>query len=154
VPFIVRWPGKIKPASISNDLISLSDMPATFAALTDQEVPDNSAEDSFNVLPALLGENTKQSAPVRIFHSGSGVFAIRRGKWKLIEGTKGSGSGKVDLNVETLSSVGQLYDLENDPYEKNDLWGTNSKVVNELSVLLEKFKNQGFSRTSKSNANL
>jgi arylsulfatase A-like enzyme len=147
VPFIARWPGKIKSGSISNDLISLSDMPATFAALTDTQLQEGSAEDSFNILPALTGNSQKLSQPaVRIFHSGAGVFAIRKGNWKLIQGTKGPGTGKFDLQSPTLNSVGQLYDLEKDPYEQNDVWESNPEVVSELTQLLEKCKKEGSSR--------
>jgi len=148
VPFIARWPGKIKPGSVSEELISLTDVPATFAALTDAKLPDDAAEDSFNILPALTGENQKLSQPaMRIFHSGAGAFAIRKGKWKLIQNTKGSGTRKFDLNSPNLNSIGQLYDLEQDPYEQNDLWETNPEKVSELIQLLEKYKVQGYSRT-------
>jgi arylsulfatase A-like enzyme len=146
VPFIARWPGKIKPGSISDELISLTDLPATFAALTGTKLPENAGEDSFNILPSLTGKANHESPAVRIFHSGAGAFAIRKGKWKLIQGTKGAGTGKFDLNSPTLNSVGQLYDLDQDPYEQNDLWETNPEKVRELIQLLEMCKKEGSSK--------
>jgi len=147
VPFIARWPGKIKPGTTCKEVISLSDMPATFAALTNSALPDNMAEDSFNILPAFFGESGNLSRPaVRIFHSGAGVFAIRKNNLKLIEGTKGAGTGKADLSTDSLHSTGQLYDLDQDPFEKNDLWEKEPKIVSDLLQLLEKIKQQGYSR--------
>src|SRR4029434_251486 len=80
VPFVARWPGKIKAGSESASLFSHADMPATFVALTGVELPPDAAPDSFNVLPALLGQPTLR--PVHetiIFHNGGvvGPLAIR-----------------------------------------------------------------------------
>ena len=132
VPFIARWPGKIQEGTMSNETISLTDMLASFASLSGQTLGTNAGEDSYNVLPVLLGEETDNNEQVRIFHSVSGVFAIRKGKWKLIEGTKGNGSGNINLNQDSLNFVGQLYDLENDPYETTDLFEQRPEIVNEL----------------------
>ena len=54
VPFIVRWPAKVKPG-VSDALICQIDFLASFAALTGQTLDENDAPDSFNVLPTLLG---------------------------------------------------------------------------------------------------
>ena len=64
-------------------------MYATIAALLDQAVPadEDVAEDSFNVLPAFVGESSQE--PIRssiVLHSPNGNFAIRQGPWKYIEG--------------------------------------------------------------------
>jgi len=70
VPFIASWPGMIEPKTQSDEVFSLSDMMATFAALFEVELPANTAEDSYNVLPALLGQpmaNNKMRP--RVFHS-------------------------------------------------------------------------------------
>lgn len=147
VPFIARWPGRIKPGTICDELISLTDMFATFAALAKIRFPDNAGEDSFNVLPALLGKsNTQAENQARIFHSGSGIFAIRLGKWKLIQGTKGSGSGKIQIDKDSINSTGQLYDMMNDPFEKHDVWDQYPEITRKLISLLEKYKKQGYSR--------
>ena len=54
VPFIARWPGKIKPDSISDQTICLTDIMATAAAITGAKIPNNAAEDSFNILSWIL----------------------------------------------------------------------------------------------------
>ncbi len=147
VPFIARWPGKIEPGKTNDEVISLTDMLATFAALTETELSKNEGEDSYNTLPALLGKSKRQlPSQARIFHSGRGVFAIRKDKWKLIQGTKGPGSGRVEIDKDSVNSIGQLYDIETDPYEKNDLWDKRPDIVTNLTELLEKYKQQGYSR--------
>ncbi len=147
VPFIARWPGKIMPGTESRAIISLTDMLASFAGLTGQSL-GTSAGDSYNVLPEILGQNLESNDDqARVLHSVSGIFAIRKGKWKLIEGTKGSGSGAINPSADSLSNVGQLYDLETDPYEKNDLFSQHPEIVLELQKLLLDIKNKDQSGT-------
>ena len=55
VPFVVRWPGKIKPGSLSNETICLNDLMATSAEIIGAKLPDNAGEDSVSILPALTG---------------------------------------------------------------------------------------------------
>lgn len=141
VPFIAKWPGKIKPGTKSDEIFCLTDMMATIAALNGVELPDNAAEDSYNVLPALLGkEMTENSMQPRIFHSANGVFAIQQGDWKLIQGTKGPGAGRNYMNPDSLLLTGQLYNIQNDPYEQVDLWDDYTEKVKELNKLLEEIK--------------
>lgn len=81
VPFIARWPGKIKPGTESAALIAYLDMPATFAALTRVKIPDGGCRDSINVLPVILGETQKSPRETFIAHNGgvSGPFGLRAG---------------------------------------------------------------------------
>ena len=53
---LARWPGKIKPGTRSAETISLTDMLATFAAIVGKELPPGAGPDSYNVLPAMLGQ--------------------------------------------------------------------------------------------------
>jgi arylsulfatase A-like enzyme len=148
VPFIAKWPGQIKPNTKSDEIISLTDMMATFADLIDATLPNNTAEDSYNVLPALLGGEIGENRTLpRVFHSGNGVFAINQGDWKLIQGTKGRGAGRKDTNPDSLLLIGQLYNITNDPYEQNDLWDNYPEKVEELTKLLEEIKVQKPERT-------
>jgi len=149
IPFIARWPGKIKPNTNCNQLICLIDMIATCAAMVGTRLPDNAGQDSYNILPALLGE--KRDRPVRdaiVSHSSKGVFAIRQGPWKLILETKGSGGwvGQRDKGPFGADKPGQLYNLADDPYEKKDLWDEHPQIVQRLAELLQKYKQQGHSR--------
>ncbi|MCF6311431.1 MAG: sulfatase-like hydrolase/transferase [Verrucomicrobiales bacterium] len=143
VPFIVRWPGKTPAGTVGDELIELTDLLATCAAITGAEIPKGAAEDSRNVLPALLGMETV--APLRdyaVHHSLWGMFAIRKGDWKLVEG-RGSGglTHKREIDPEKDGgSMGQLYDLKKDPSETKNVWQQHPEVVEELRKLLEKVK--------------
>ncbi|MHC5061349.1 MAG: sulfatase family protein [Planctomycetota bacterium] len=144
VPFIARWPGKIKPGSKSGQVTCLTDLMATCAAIIGTSLPENAGQDSYDMLPALLDENL--DAPVRktiVHHSGTGVFAIRKGSWKLIVESKGSGYHD---GPPRSGSPGQLYNLADDPYEKNDLLEERPRIVKRLTNLLKKYKKQGHSR--------
>ena len=80
VPFIARCPGEMVPGSTSEERLSLVDLLATAAELVGAEAPDNAAEGSFNVLPALLGQSIDRVTTIH--HSGRGRSlcgrAIRR----------------------------------------------------------------------------
>ncbi len=146
VPFFARWPGKIIPGSESNEIICHTDLLATCAALLNKPLPDNTGEDSYNILPAMLGE--QYDRPIReatVHHSIDGSFAIRQGKWKL-ELCGGSGGWSKPSNAlakETGIPDIQLYDLSTDPGEENNLHEQYPEIVEELTSLLQKYKDEG-----------
>lgn len=149
VPFIARWPGKILPGTSSEEVISLTDMFASFSSLVSHAVTDKEGEDSYNVLPAILGSKSKENKDfARIFHSGSGYFAVRKGDWILIQGTSGSGSnprtgkglGIPGITPDSLRMTGQLYNLAQDPYQKNNLWKEKPSLRDSLSAIIDKAK--------------
>jgi arylsulfatase A len=147
-PFVARWPGKIPAGTVCDELICLTDLLATCAAIVAAELPDNAGEDSYNILPALLSQ--KRAGPIReavVHHSGSGMFAIRQGKWKLELGL-GSGGFSVPRSVTPKPGepAGQLYNLEEDLSESRNLWNEHPEIVERLTNLLEKYKQQGYSR--------
>ncbi len=117
VPYIVRYPGKIKHA-VSDQLVCSTDLFATVADLLGLTYGDDVAEDSYSLLPAM---NLKSDKPVReamVHHSIQGMFAIRKGDWKLAL-CPGSGGwsyprpGKDDSVLKQLPPV-QLYNLKED----------------------------------------
>jgi len=146
VPFIARWPGKITPGSESKEIICHTDLMATLAAIMDVPLPENSAEDSYSILPALLGEAYHH--PIReatVHHSFDGSFAIRQGKWKL-ELCAGSGGWSQPGN-SMAKEIGlpeiQLYDLSVDIKEENNLYDQYPEIVARLYKLLQKYKDEG-----------
>jgi arylsulfatase A-like enzyme len=137
VPFIARWPAKIKAGSQSPALIAHLDMAATFAALTGVKLSADAAPDSFNVLPALLGEKTAQPLrPHFVAHNGGpGPLAIRQGPWKLIEPGRGAtGSG---------SAPPQLFNLAEDLAEAKNLAAGQPEKVKALTALLKQLRESG-----------
>jgi arylsulfatase A-like enzyme len=156
VPFLVRWPGQVKPGTTSAQLTSLTDVMATVAAIVGTDLPKDSAEDSFNLLPALLGQDRGPIRPYLLQQSfgGARFLSIRRGHWKYLDHT-GSGGNRYE-NIPGLKpfilpdtapdAPGQLYNLETDPGEKRNLYFEQPQIVQELKTLLEQSKASGRSR--------
>lgn len=148
VPLLVRWPEKIKAGSTSDQTACHTDFFATFAALVDHRLPNDAGEDSYNLLPALLGQGLDQSIrEATVHHSLGGTFAIRHGPWKLILG-RGSGgftSPRV-IKPKQGEPAGQLYHLGDDPAEQTNLYLDQPGVVSKLTTLLTSYQERGTSR--------
>lgn len=150
VPFIVRWPGRVKQG-VSDALISQVDLIASFAALSGIPLPDDAAPDSYDVLPALLGESSEGRDHL-VEHSLRGVLSLVKGRWKYIEPGEGPAIA-VLTKIETGSiPEPQLYDLLNDPGEQNNLAGEHPEIVGELKVMLERVRNGELARSKRSKA--
>jgi arylsulfatase A-like enzyme len=128
VPFLVRWPGKIKDGLVNNQLVGVNDVMATVAAIVGHTLPDNAAEDSVNLLPTLL-DPTKSVRQNLVHHSVSGEFAIRDGDWKLI----------LDKNKKPK----QLFNLASDLEEKNNLYTEYPELVKRLVAKLKQYYQSG-----------
>lgn len=175
VPFIAKWPGKIKPNTVSGQLISSIDMLATFAAITGQTVEKDQLADSMNVLPALLGEpssplrDTLVLCPYRPTH-----LAVRKGKWIYIPaqgsggfkgkpGTHAAGGptcisfvGSVNSDIENGkikkdAPPAQLYNIESDVSQTKNLYTQYPEVVKEMQALLAGYRPSGNEGTKGSN---
>jgi arylsulfatase A-like enzyme len=149
VSFIVRWPGKAPVGTVCDETISLADLLATTAAIVGEKLPaaNKGAEDSYSILPAILGE--QRAAPLRpdiILHSADGVFAIRRGQWKWIEGIPVEDIKPGARKARAEEYRPQLYDLKADPAETKDVSAAHPDVVKELAGLLDRYREGGYSR--------
>jgi len=145
VPFIARWPGRIAAGSSSDETISHTDLLATVAEIVGATLPPEAGEDSYSLLPVLLGESL--DAPLReatVHHSYHGLFSIRQGPWKLILGL-GSGGFTEPVSIEPAPGEpqGQLYNLDDDPRETTDLYARHPDVVARLEELLEQYRQSG-----------
>lgn len=138
VPFLVRWPAKVKAGSRSDTTICLTDLMATAAEITGATLPETAAEDSFSFLPDLLGTG-KSARPSTVHHSIHGQFAIREGSWKLAL-CPGSGGwakpGDLAARQQGLPAV-QLYNLATDPGETKNLEAAHPEIVQRLTAQLE-----------------
>ena len=124
VPFIARWPGMVKPASVCDDTICLNDFLATFAEILKVKLPDNAAEDSVSILPDLLGTAKGPVREATVHQSPGRDLAIRQGPWKLIF---------------LKSGKQQLYNLKDDLGERNNVLGQNPEVVAKLTKLMQQY---------------
>jgi arylsulfatase A len=142
IPFVARWPRHIPAGSVNNELFCLTDLMETLAGLLEIELPENAAEDSLNLLPVLLGRPHAQ--PIRdsvVYHTGMNVYGIRRGNWKCIPDTLGSGGWPPPTGTWPVpGSPGQLYNLKEDPGEQNNLWASHPEIVAALTQLLNEQK--------------
>lgn len=148
VPFIVRWPGHVPAGTVCGEMISLADLLATTAAIVGEKLPAASvgAEDSFNVLPAFLGQDAPPARSDMFVHSSDGVFAIRKGPWKWIEGVPVDDIKAGVRKTHADEFKPQLYNLKEDPAETKDVSATHPEVVKELSALLNRYRDGGYSR--------
>lgn len=146
MPFIVRWPGRVKAGTVSRQTICYTDLLATLAAILEVKLPSGAAEDSFSILPVLLGTQPEDQ-PVRgpvVVPSVRGFLTIRSGPWKLIEGL-GSGGFSLPHRVEPSPDgpEGQLYNLVDDPGETTNLWQQHPDVVRRLRSELARIRKSG-----------
>jgi len=137
VPFIVRWPGRVKPG-VSDALVSQVDFPATLAKLVGQSLGKGDAPDSIDISPALLGDSP--TGRDHVVEQGTGGLALRAGFWKYIELAKGP-----KLNTNTNTETGnaqepQLYDLSVDLGERNNVALQHPDKVQELQMLLNRIR--------------
>jgi len=142
VPLIARWPLRIKPG-VSDALTGQYDFFASFASLTSQKLAADAAPDSFDVLPALLGE-TKKGREWIVEHSRS--LSMRKGEYKMIEATPGP-AVQVNTNTETGAAPGaQLFRVTTDPGERQDLAAQMPEKVAALGALLNTVRTSARSR--------
>ncbi len=128
VPFLARWPGKIKPGSTCLDVVCLADLMATAAEISGAAIPANAGEDSVSILPDLLGT---AKAPVReatVHQSMAGDLAIRQGPWKLIFKTTG---------------VRELYNLTDDLSETRNVITNQADISERLAKLMQSYITNG-----------
>tara|TARA_R110002072_G_scaffold13481_2_gene56869 strand:+ start:67152 stop:69188 length:2037 start_codon:yes stop_codon:yes gene_type:complete len=154
IPFIVRWPGKVEPGTTSGQLICLTDLFATTSDILGEPFPETSCEDSVSFLQALSGKPIQSTRAGVIHHSFSGHFAYRTGKWKLIL-ARGSGgwTSPKENEVPKGSMKAQLYDLDADPGEQNNLYTSKPEIAERLLSQLTAEVRQGRSTTGQTSQN-
>ncbi len=132
----------------------LTDILATCAAITGATRPSNAAEDSFSLLPVLRGKDGgKPVRPLALHQTISLALAIRKGPWKYLDHQSSGGNDytkgllkRFALPEAAPDAPGQLYNLERDPGETNNLYFKHPEIVHELKALLDKCKATGRSR--------
>ncbi len=153
IPFMIKWSNQIRPNSVSNETVCLTDLMATLAHVLNVDLPSNAAEDSYNISPVLIEDKLKNSLrEATVHHSMDGSYAIRKDNWKLIL-TKGTGGWKSEALTKQIAEAQypyQLYNLADDIGEKNNLYGENPEKVQELLSLLKGYVTSGRSTPGKS----
>ncbi|MEL7117820.1 MAG: arylsulfatase [Bacteroidota bacterium] len=140
IPYIAKWPGKIKPRSSSDQLMCTTDLLATVASIVGKPLTKG-GEDSYDMLDAYLGRDTKPIRDHVIHHSLRGTFAIRKGKWKYTEKLGSGGFTKpFKVTPEEGDAPATLFNLEKDYSETTNLYNQHPEIVEELASTLEKVR--------------
>ena len=145
IPFIARWPGKVKAGATCNQLICLTDLMATCAEMLGASLPDNASEDSVSILPALRGTATGPLREAVVHHSWDGRFSVRQGNWKL-ELCAGSGGWSEPSESQAIKRdlpEVQLYEMAHDDRETNNVQDKHPEIVKRLTRLLESYVAKG-----------
>ena len=146
-PFITRWKGRIQPG-VSDELVCTIDLAASLAALVDAPLDDDACLDSFNVLGALLGKPKAKGRDhlVQQDNGRGGNYGLRMGNWKL-QRHDSRKARNVNLRLESVSVPQyQLFNLANDPGERNNVFAEYPEIGERLKDRLAKLIADGRSR--------
>ena len=149
VPLVVRWPQRIAAGANSDQMVCLTDLFATCADILGAESPAEGAEDSLSFLPPLLGKPHESGRRTLVSHSNVGEFAYRDGPWKLVFRIG-------DRNLEQSRgkpTIAELYNLEADIGEQNDLLDKHPAIVERMTAGLKTLIESGSSRTGQEASN-
>ncbi len=149
MPFIVRWPGRVKPGTVAQQTICFTDVLATLADVYEVPLRTGDGPDSFSFLQVLRGQQPEDK-PVRsslVMRSGGGAMTVRVGDWKLID-RLGSGGFSQPRRVkpEPGGPTGQLYNLKDDPAETTNLFAAKPEIVKRLKAEMNRVVKSGRSR--------
>jgi arylsulfatase A-like enzyme len=123
VPFIVRWPGKVKPGAVNDHTVCLNDLMATAAEITGAKVPDGAGEDSVSLVPELLGTSKEGVREATLHQSAYGDLAIRQGPWKMIFHKDGRR---------------ELFNLQVDLSETTEVLAANTEIAQKMTALMQR----------------
>ena len=137
VPCLIRWPGRIQPGSVSNEIISGLDwMPTLLAAAGDPDIKEKLLKghqagsktfkvhlDGYNQLPYLTGQQPNSARTEFIYFNDDGdLVALRYGNWKIVfEEQRATGTLRIWAEPFTKLRVPKLFNLRSDPYERADI---------------------------------
>ena len=153
VPYIFKWKNKIAANSISIEPIIHIDLYPTILGLTQTEEPTDYTLDGEDLSPILLGKKktTNREALIWQYTNYAGFNKKKkawRSSWVNVIQSEGY---KLTEEVELAKYF--LYNLNNDPYEKNEISRKCPEKVNKLRKLLEEWKNDTGSELPRSNPN-
>jgi len=156
IPFIMSYPKMLKGKKEYNKPVSLVDFMATVADVTNFELNDQMAEDSFSLYDLLQDGNSDLPERPVINAASSGSLALRDGKWKL-EMCAGSGGWLSHPTNKEAEEAGlpkyQLYNLSADPTEQYNLIESNDKRVVEMTSKLTDYVKNGRTTSGTSQKN-
>lgn len=141
IPFIARWPAKVKAGSESDQTLCLTDLMATCADILNIDLPKTAGEDSVSILPALEGKAEEPLREAVVHHSINGSFAIRQGPWKLVLCRDSGGWSAPRPGTPAAKELPdtQLFNLESDIGETKNVAAEHPDIVAKLTELMEQY---------------
>lgn len=150
VPYIVEWgttSNRINRGSATDVTICTTDLFATCADVAGYKVGNNEGEDSFSLLPLLIGNEAAFTRENTVHHSINGSFALREGDWKLLlsDGSAGwSYPTPSDIKGKNLKLPAlQLFNLKNDPSETTNVAAQNPTIVKAMTKKMAELISNG-----------
>jgi arylsulfatase A len=140
VPFIIKWPERIKAGSHSDDLVSQVDFAATFAEILAYQLNKEEAIDSYSFLPILKEEKyTRPLRKVTVHNTYENAFALRKDNWVLVDAPSGASQTEPEeylkyfaLEAYSDSNPGLLFNVEKDPRQSNNLYDAYPEKVSAM----------------------
>ena len=133
VPFIVSWPGRHRPGTVSDQVLCATDIFPTVLAAAGVKLPTDRPVDGADIIPALTGRPVTRPRNAFVCHfpnGGDPATAVRRGDWKLLTYWAG--------NPDQTDKI-ELYNLRHDIGEATDLARTHPEKVAELTAVLDEY---------------
>ena len=149
VPLVIRWPERIQAGKSSNQMVCLTDIFATCAAIIGADLPTDGAEDSLSFLSSLLRKASDDGRTTVVNHSNHGEFAYRDGPWKLVFKM----SGRNPQQSRGKPTIAELYNLDSDVSEQNDLSPKYPEIVERMTADLKSVIERGTSRVDQESSN-
>ena len=150
VPCIIRWPEKIKPGTICNNLATTMDVLPTIASICNAKQPANKI-DGVNILDLLLGKaNANPRDEFIYYYDKNNLKAIRKGNWKLVfpclsqtynkPATIGNDGFPGKYGTDSVKLA--LFNLSIDPGEDRDVNEQHPEIVKQLSAIADKYRKE------------
>ncbi|MEO9592428.1 sulfatase family protein [Rhodopirellula bahusiensis] len=149
VPFVIHWPGVTDAESTCDALVSQVDLFATMADMLGHEIPDGQAKDSRSLMPLLKQPNQKHRQSL-VQNTRVDEYAIRDGKWLLIDAKSGYVSGR-NKGWESRRQIPaddkqpyELYDLSVDIGQSENVASEYPETVERMKSLLQTIREDGY----------
>lgn len=134
VPFIMRWPGRVPAGRSSNEVVHVTDLYATLAAVAGAELPQDRPIDGVDQLAFFTGRQEKSAREGFLFYIKSELRAVKWRDWKLHfywEPEVNEGKGKLESPY--------LFNLTRDPKEETDVLVFNTWVLGPMLRMVQAF---------------
>lgn len=134
VPFIARWPGRIQPGRVSNEIVHVTDVFSTLAAAAGAPVPGDRPIDGIDQMPFLLGQQERSAREGFLFYIKTQLRAVKWRDWKLHlywEPEVNDSKGKLESPY--------LFNTTRDPKEETDVLVSNTWVLGPMERMIQQF---------------